>query len=1467
MRLLNRLLLVLFLLLLPGTAQKRGGFSLTTRQSFVTGESVSIELSAQNVDQLEFRLYRVKDPVKFFRQLPDPRGFGGAAPPVPRSRTFLERLRFWKQSVRFDMRRLVKKQFGMEEGARLRAWMKRPLAPPAAQVQTFAEVPLLNPQQLIRRWTVRVAKLQPWESQTVQVETPGDGLYIVEATDLDLRAATVVNVSPIAIIAKIAPGQIAAQLVNAKTGEPMSGDLELVGSGTQQTDAGGKAVFPVGAQDADGQVLLLARSGAAFTVAQLGLWSARSDRRDFTTAYVYTDRPIYRPGHKVGMKAIVRRETATGWELPRVRDIDWRVQDSEGNTVLQRSLPVSPFGTVSGEWEIPASAPLGYYSVSLNSGESAGYGSFQVEEYKKPEYEVKVKPATPRVLQGQALEFSIDAQYFFGEPVAGAKFQYTLESGRHWPVDVEEPESEDEMEEGGYGLAEEASGSGQLDASGRATLRFPAATADHDRFHQLEVRVTDSARREIKGRGYALSTVGSFFLRARPQKWVYAPGEEMTLVVEARDYDGRPVTGAPVRVTGLPAAISGVTGAEGRVSLTATAPAPGPHTLAVESGKVKSQVYVWVSGSYRDVSSPSADIQLIPDKKSYRPGETARILVVAGSEDVHVMLTVEGRALHRTDTRLAKGGTLMFDVPIEAAFLPNVFVTAAAMQDGKYRFGSKSVSVPAADKVLSVDVQASKPQFKPGAPASYVIEARDKDGRPVQAEFSLGVVDEAIYALAPDTQQRIDRAFYGRIYDHVTTETSLSFYFSGYAGQRPFPIARNLQTSSSSLAQVKPSAHDVRVRKDFRDTALWLASIVTGPDGRARADLQFPDSITAWRATARGVTADTRVGAAARRVITRKDLILRLAAPRFVTEGDEVVVSAIVNNYLPNDAPVKVELEARGFEELDGKTREAIARAGAETPFDFRLRARRGETAVLTARAISAADSDALEVQVPIHPFGLKIVEPESGLLTDSGKAAVSVQNARMIEVRTMPSLAGAVFGALNYLSTFPYGCTEQTLSSFLPNLLVEEALQKLKLPAALKPRQLNERIEAGMERLLDYQHADGGWGWWKADESQTYMTAHVLAGIRAMEQNNRTWMPESKERARAWLLRAFQRELNAHPDLRAFMAFAAQDQGAVDAVWSGRDRLSAWGLALLGLSVPEARSGEIAARLERMAVVTGEEAYWRADRDPLMDIEEDSSAEATAHALKFLTTARPASPLLPKAARWLVTHRSGGHYWSSTKQTATVVYALTGYLEASGELSPQLSASVRLNGESIYNKELTQADALALVPAGLRIVPKQASNQLEIASSGTGRLYWSVNATRYEQRGATGSDNLRIRRDFFRKENGRLTPVTGPLATGDVLVSRLTVEGKDVRYLLIEDPIPAGAELTGDEDRWWTRRERRDDRAAIFETYFDKKREYLSEMKLTRPGRYQVSPARVAPMYQTGLSASSEAAVIEVKP
>jgi uncharacterized protein YfaS (alpha-2-macroglobulin family) len=89
-----------------------------------------------------------------------------------------------------------------------------------------------------------------------------------------------------------------------------------------------------------------------------------------------------------------------------------------------------------------------------------------------------------------------------------------------------------------------------------------------------------------------------------------------------------------------------------------------------------------------------------------------------------------------------------------------------------------------------------------------------------------------------------------------------------------------------------------KVRKAFPDTAFWAADVTTDNSGHAQAKVDFPDSLTTWRATARGVTHDTKLGAATLKTIVRKNLILRLAVPRFFVQGDEVTVSALVHNYL-----------------------------------------------------------------------------------------------------------------------------------------------------------------------------------------------------------------------------------------------------------------------------------------------------------------------------------------------------------------------------------------------------------------------------------------------------------------------------------------------------------------------------------------------------------------------------------------
>src|SRR5215468_10611822 len=112
------------------------------------------------------------------------------------------------------------------------------------------------------------------------------------------------------------------------------------------------------------------------------------------------------------------------------------------------------------------------------------------------------------------------------------------------------------------------------------------------------------------------------------------------------------------------------------------------------------------------------------------------------------------------------------------------------------------------------------------------------------------------------------------------------------------------------LAQLKPSEPLVqpKVRKVFPDTAFWIADIKTDQTGHATAQLTFPDSLTTWRATLRGVTSDTKVGSAVNRVIVRKNLMVRLAVPRFFRQGDDVMVSTIVHNYLADSKNAQMSL-------------------------------------------------------------------------------------------------------------------------------------------------------------------------------------------------------------------------------------------------------------------------------------------------------------------------------------------------------------------------------------------------------------------------------------------------------------------------------------------------------------------------------------------------------------------------------
>ena len=160
--------------------------------------------------------------------------------------------------------------------------------------------------------------------------------------------------------------------------------------------------------------------------------------------YTYTDRPVYRPGDTVHFKSIIRAQTPSGYIIPQNRDLRLEMRDPRDyKTIWQQTVKLSDMGTAEWNYVIPADANLGFYYLSMQMGERYVEGtSFSVEDYKKPEYQVKVTAQTPRVLQGQPIKATIDARYYFGEPVANAKVTWVVHTSTYWPMGRDEGDDE-----------------------------------------------------------------------------------------------------------------------------------------------------------------------------------------------------------------------------------------------------------------------------------------------------------------------------------------------------------------------------------------------------------------------------------------------------------------------------------------------------------------------------------------------------------------------------------------------------------------------------------------------------------------------------------------------------------------------------------------------------------------------------------------------------------------------------------------------------------------------------------------------------------------------------------------------------------------------------------------------------------------------------------------------------------------
>ncbi|WP_263410081.1 alpha-2-macroglobulin family protein [Terriglobus tenax] len=1548
-----RPLALFFLFLAASVCAHAQSFNLSTSKTFAPGEKPAIHLYTHDVESLEFRVYRIQDPVKFVENLRELHSFssgniGSYGPEYIDERTWLERFHDWKQQLWESIRFFFRRQFSRQARHSIRA--KQTALSKSSRIVSeaeFAQIPILNQRQLVARWRQVVPATYVSDNNDLPIEQKLDaGLYLLEATDGHLKAYTLVTVTPMALVTRTSNGQVLAYATDRISGQPMEGVKVDAGFGQKAaasatTDASGMALLPITADKAHEDAFwVVGAKDKAIAVSTPGTWTLSNTWESKYVGYVYTERPVYRPTHTVHWKAIVREHAGNVLTPPKPGNLHVTISDATDKVIFDKQMPVSATGTVAGEMDLPRDAALGYYNIRVGDAPSQVFGSFHVEEYRKPEYRVTVTAGQRRVLQGATMPVTIDSRYFFGEPVANAKVKYRVYHERHywWGESDDSSDGPGESDGGdnsyvGY-ADEEAEKTGKLDANGLLTIQVPTQVdekkhGDYD--YVVEAGVTDAANREITGRGRFLATYSTFRVNVEPLSYAVRAGEPARFRVTAMDYDNRPLATrthvqlvyrhydrGKVETTPGPA-VDVTTDAGGQASgqlpvisppyssatLQATATAVQPGTRNPEN-----ETYLWIMGvGEQSWGDSSQNTQIVADKKSYAPGETAHLSLISEQPDFYALVLVEGDSLVRRQVLHSEGKTLSFDVPITPESQPNLNISAIFIKNNVLYQASRMLKVPPSQQQLQVEVTPSKEVFQPQQQATYNVTTRDFAGKPVSAEVSVGVVDEAIYSLYPDSNGDIVRALYPQRYSSSQLDSSLDYYFSGSAGEKSPMLAMRANRYRPQLAQVKPGNESKpRVRKAFPDTAYWQPSVHTDANGHATVTLTFPDSLTTWRATARAITTDSKAGSAISRVLVRKNVLVRMGSPRFLLKGDELTLPVIVHNYLDVPKEATISLAVEGLDNVLGNQQKLTIPSKGEVTALWRLRASRVGMAKLTATAITDAESDALEISFPIQPNGVARSIAPSGVLTGN-TASVPINfpantdvAAHSLRIDVSPTIAGSLFSALDYLTSYPYGCTEQTMSSFLPNVIVADTLNKLKVSSDINMEDLHAKMNAGLERLKDYQHQDGGWGWWKEDDSRIYMTAYVVAGLGAaaevapVSQDHRYMLNMGS----SYLRQQLQQHPRMRPELRASVVYAlamaneSDLKAALDAQYERRKDLDPEPLAMTGLAMlrtGDKRASELAALLKSKAQHQGDLVFWSSNYVPTLDTEYSNNAEATAYAVRLLAKVDANDAMLSSAAQWLMLARNSGGWWDSTEQTATALFGLTEYLAATKELTADSSVEVLLNGKSIAQRSFKAGASLTDNTLTLNLDAAQLApnaNNLQIVRKGGGRLYWSARGRYFSTEKKdyqSGSMTLNLTRDYFKlqpvQKDGKvvymLVPLSGTAQVGDVLAVHEAIGGAPMKYLMLEDPIPAGTEFIKNEDSytiekkpggwywWYTRSEFRDDRAVFFSTDFNGRQEVFYLIRVVNPGVFQISPAHVEAMYQPNVSASSDALRLEV--
>ena len=592
------------------------------------------------------------------------------------------------------------------------------------------------------------------EAQVGETGPPRDRqILIVSKTNLTLKQG---NDDLLVWLTDLESGQPVAEV-------PLSLTDPTGKNQTGSTDADGVATFSysqVAPEDQGKEVFVFAgdpaQPGDTFAIGSNN-WSAGIDPYDFNylfgsqgfrysgaySGYVYPERRLYRPGQTVYFKGMVRTNDDAQFSIPPTdRPVSVTIYDAQYRQIYTDSLTLNEWGTFNGSLVLAEEASLGSYQIEASFGQSGNYyvpsfyGSFNVAEYRKPEFLVEAETDKTDYLPGDSIELTLKADFFAGGPVKNGAVRWTLlsdasyfdyQGGGYYDFTNEDNSRADAFNPAyGFGFGEQiANGEGLTDANGRFMVEVPADLTGRltSQTYTFDVAVTGLNNQEVATQVRATVHKGELYVGLRPTQYVGQVGTENEIEVLTVDWNSEPVVDQPVELVFAeenwysvqqldPSASQlspddqfywqNIVESKAVFSQTVTTDREGlavagfspeksgsykVYARAVDSGgrELFSSAFIWVSG-FEFVNWGQEDhdrIELVPDLPEYHTGDTATILVPHPySGTVTALVTIERGHIYDHFVTELTSNSAQIEVPISEAMSPNAYVSVVVMQGG-----------------------------------------------------------------------------------------------------------------------------------------------------------------------------------------------------------------------------------------------------------------------------------------------------------------------------------------------------------------------------------------------------------------------------------------------------------------------------------------------------------------------------------------------------------------------------------------------------------------------------------------------------------------------------------------------------------------------------------------------------------------------------------------------------------------